>query len=274
MAPPKAVARAIPICRSRTIVSPEIKNSSMRTYHGPIVTRPAVARARRRRLGCRAHLQVVVDRRHLPVEQEVGVGGVRLHQVEEARRAVSTRFMRKVWNGSYHSRSQWVWGTMATRRGLMVATIRPPSASGGAPVPCAGAGRAVDPPPPGRHRLRTVRSWLEGGTLPARWGRRWAAEPSRPGPGGARGSWDAGRLDERTRAAAAGLAAAGLAAGDRLVWAPAPTFDSIAAGLGALRLGAVVVPVNPASPTASCTHVVADVRPALAVAERPGGRTR
>ncbi|MGO9457172.1 MAG: AMP-binding protein, partial [Acidimicrobiales bacterium] len=107
----------------------------------------------------------------------------------------------------------------------------------------------------------------EGGTLPARWGRRWSAEPSRPVLEGPDGRWDAGRLDERTRAAAAGLAAAGLAAGERLLWAPAPTLESIAACLGALRLGAVVVPVNPALSNRELDHVVADVRPALAVAD-------
>ncbi len=48
MAPPKAAARTIPDCRSRTMVSPETRNSSMRMYHGPIDSRPAAARARTR----------------------------------------------------------------------------------------------------------------------------------------------------------------------------------------------------------------------------------
>ena len=30
----------------------------------------------------------------------------------------STSSSRKVWNGSYHSRSQWVWGTTSIWRGL------------------------------------------------------------------------------------------------------------------------------------------------------------
>ena len=29
---------------------------------------------------------------------------------------MDTRRIRKVWYGSYHSRSQWVWGTTAMRR--------------------------------------------------------------------------------------------------------------------------------------------------------------
>ncbi len=178
---------------------------------------------------------------------------------------MSTRFMRKVWNGSYHSRSQWVWGTTAMRRGLMGATIRR-LARGvrryHAPVSAAPWTPHL---PPGTDFAPS--QLAEGGTLPARWGRRWSAEPSRPVLEGPDGRWDAGRLDERTRAAAAGLAAAGLAAGERLLWAPAPTLDSIAACLGALRLGAVVVPVNPALSNRELDHVVADVRPALAVAD-------
>jgi malonyl-CoA/methylmalonyl-CoA synthetase len=85
----------------------------------------------------------------------------------------------------------------------------------------------------------------------------------------ARGRWEAGRLDEATRAAAAGLTAHGLTAGDRLLWASAPTVDAIVACLGALRLGAVVVPVNPDLTERELSHVAADVRPALAVADGP-----
>src|ERR1700721_2775294 len=32
--------------------------------------------------------------------------------------SMSTSRIRNVWYGSYHSRSQWVWGTMATCRGM------------------------------------------------------------------------------------------------------------------------------------------------------------
>ncbi len=48
MEPPKAAARSSPSCRSRTIVSPETRNSSMRTYQGPIATRPVAASRRSR----------------------------------------------------------------------------------------------------------------------------------------------------------------------------------------------------------------------------------
>ena len=48
MTPPKAAPRTSPICRLRTMVSPEDRNSSMRMYHGPTLRRPAAASARSR----------------------------------------------------------------------------------------------------------------------------------------------------------------------------------------------------------------------------------
>ena len=43
----------------------------------------------------------------------------------------STSRMRKVWNGWYHSRSQWVWGTRWTMvRGPPGAAARPPVDAG------------------------------------------------------------------------------------------------------------------------------------------------
>ena len=46
--------------------------------------RPVVASAPQALLGLGAHREVVVDHRHLPVEQEVGVGRVGLELREEA----------------------------------------------------------------------------------------------------------------------------------------------------------------------------------------------
>ena len=45
---PKAAPRPRPICRLRTIVSPEARNSSIRMYQGPTLNRPAAASARSR----------------------------------------------------------------------------------------------------------------------------------------------------------------------------------------------------------------------------------
>ena len=47
IAPPKRAARAMPICRSRTMVSPETMYSSMRIAHGPTPSRPLEARLAR-----------------------------------------------------------------------------------------------------------------------------------------------------------------------------------------------------------------------------------
>ena len=46
MTPPNAAPRSIPIWRLRTMVSPDGRNSSMRMYHGPMLTRPAAANTR------------------------------------------------------------------------------------------------------------------------------------------------------------------------------------------------------------------------------------
>ena len=61
----------------------------MRMYHGPIDSRPAAARARMRLFVLGPDLEVVVDHRHLAVEEEPGVGGVALEQRRGARRASS-----------------------------------------------------------------------------------------------------------------------------------------------------------------------------------------
>jgi malonyl-CoA/methylmalonyl-CoA synthetase len=142
----------------------------------------------------------------------------------------------------------------------------------------------------------------EGGSLPAVWARCWAADPSAPallvegadgGPrlgagapasaspagasparapraGAAAGRWvTSGELEDVTRAAAVRLAAAGLGPGERMVWSAGTSLASVVACLAALRLGAVVVPANAAYTERELAHVVADVRPALAVVDRP-----
>ena len=125
-----------------------------------------------------------------------------------------------------------------------------------------------------------------GGSVPAVLAALWAARPSAPallvegaaggagpgagdhGPCGAAGRWStAGELDEATRKAARALAAAGVAPGERLVWSAAPSPGSIAALVGALRLGAVVVPVNTACTERELAYVVGDVRPVAAVVD-------
>jgi malonyl-CoA/methylmalonyl-CoA synthetase len=110
------------------------------------------------------------------------------------------------------------------------------------------------------------------------WGRSWADDPERSvlslvaegeGDGAPRRWVTAGELDRRTRRAAALLAAAGAGPEERVVWSAGPSLDALSAVLGALRLGAVVVPANPAYTERELTHVAGDVRPAVAVVSRP-----
>ena len=113
-----------------------------------------------------------------------------------------------------------------------------------------------------------------GGNLGARWAKQWRARPSATvlsfpagAPGGLR--LDGCELDERSAAVAAALQRLGLRRGERLLWSTASSPEAVLACLGALRLGAVVVPVNRAYTGREVGHIVDDVTPAVAVVERP-----
>lgn len=112
----------------------------------------------------------------------------------------------------------------------------------------------------------------EGGTLPRLWSAQWLAEPDRPTLlyGWGRGpTLSAAALDEETARAAAHLAAVGARAGSRVLWSCATSPASVVALLGALRLGAVVVPVNPASTESEVRFVAGDIGPDVAVVDDP-----
>jgi malonyl-CoA/methylmalonyl-CoA synthetase len=116
-----------------------------------------------------------------------------------------------------------------------------------------------------------------GGTLLRVWSAHWKAGPDRTvlvsGSDPATGLSNQA-LDERTARAAALLAQRGVEAGDRVLWSGAPSLGSIVSLLGALRLGAVVVPLNPSSTASELSFVVGDVRPVAAVMEHPDHRDR
>jgi malonyl-CoA/methylmalonyl-CoA synthetase len=115
----------------------------------------------------------------------------------------------------------------------------------------------------------TVADLVAGGSLPAVWVAQWAAEPARPVVH-VDGTWcTTGELEARTRAAAGRLAGAGLGRGERVVWSTATSLDGVVACIAALRIGAVVVPVNAGHTERELAHVVGDVRPAVAVVDRP-----
>jgi malonyl-CoA/methylmalonyl-CoA synthetase len=118
---------------------------------------------------------------------------------------------------------------------------------------------------------------LAAGSLPAAWRRLAADDPGRPalwaeGPG-----WRTrGELEAAGARVAGRLARAGLAAGDRVLVSAATSMDLVAAYLGALRMGLVVVPVNTAYTEREVAHIVRDARPRAAVVDDPerGGWAR
>jgi malonyl-CoA/methylmalonyl-CoA synthetase len=110
-----------------------------------------------------------------------------------------------------------------------------------------------------------------GGSLPGAFARAWLADPGRAALLSPDGSvLRAGELEERTAAAAARYAAAGLAPGDRVLMSAQPSVELVVAYVGALRLGLAVVPANTAYTGPELAHVVADAAPALAVVDEPG----
>jgi malonyl-CoA/methylmalonyl-CoA synthetase len=142
-------------------------------------------------------------------------------------------------------------------------------------------GEAIDggpvgrPAPPGdawrTHGFTGTAADLVGaGTLPRAWAARWAAAPGAPVLAGPDGRWvSAAELDERTAAVAARYAAAGLAAGDRIVVSAGASVDLAVAHVAALRMGLVVVPVNTGFAADEVGNVAAAARPALAVLDDP-----
>ena len=78
-----------------------------------------------------------------------------------------------------------------------------------------------------------------------------------------------GELDRLADACAAALATAGVRPGDRvLVWAE-KSAETIAVLLGALRAGAIYVPVSPANPVHRVARIAADCTARLVVGDRP-----
>jgi len=76
-------------------------------------------------------------------------------------------------------------------------------------------------------------------------------------------------MAERTSRAAERLAGLGVVPGARVLWSAPTSLDALVAAVAVLRVGAVLVPLNPAYTERELAHVVTDVRPALAVVGRP-----
>ncbi len=110
----------------------------------------------------------------------------------------------------------------------------------------------------------------EAVTLPGRWVQRWRAEPAAIvviDPSGVRVT--AAMMADWSAGVARRLAAAGVRAGDRVLLSADPSVDLVVSYVALLRLGAVVVPTNPAYTGPELSHVVTDARPVLAVADEP-----
>ncbi len=75
------------------------------------------------------------------------------------------------------------------------------------------------------------------------------------------------QLRERSAAVAGGLARVGVRPGDRVGLYAANSVEWILAYLGGLRLGAVMVPFNPAYKSAEVEHILGDSQPAIVIAD-------
>jgi acyl-CoA synthetase (AMP-forming)/AMP-acid ligase II len=129
--------------------------------------------------------------------------------------------------------------------------------------------------PAGRHP-GAASEFTPGLTLPQAWTANWRAHPARPvliDGADAASLFDGAALERLTAAAAATLAAAGVTPGDRVMWSCAPRLTPIVSLLGALRLGAIVVPVSPSLTASELQYVVGDSTPTAAVVQGEDQRT-
>ena len=110
-----------------------------------------------------------------------------------------------------------------------------------------------------------------GGTLPAMWLGRWAADPQRAVVWDASEGWATGaQLSERAQEVARRLTSAGVVSGDRVLMSGPSSARLVAAHAALLGIGAVVVPLNGAYRADEVRNVVADCRPAAALIEEVG----
>lgn len=105
-------------------------------------------------------------------------------------------------------------------------------------------------------------------SLASAWTKRWEADPDRPLLFDEGTGWvTAAELEQRTRAVAGRIAAAGLVPGDRVLLSAGASLDFVVAHVAALRAGLVVLPANTAYLERELAHLVRDAAPALAVVD-------
>jgi malonyl-CoA/methylmalonyl-CoA synthetase len=127
-------------------------------------------------------------------------------------------------------------------------------------------------PGPGPHGVLGPVDLVAGGTLPSVWSANWSSDPRRIAlidgqHPASRLSGDA--LRNETAVVAAALAARGVGPHHRVMWSCSPSLDSIVALLGVLRLGAVVVAVNPAATRSELAYLARDAEPSASIVDRP-----
>ncbi len=107
---------------------------------------------------------------------------------------------------------------------------------------------------------------LADGSLPARWVRRWSQRGSARQLQDTDGRWmAAAELEERSRRAAQGLRAAGLAPGERIVLLAERSAGFVITYVAALRAGLAVVPLNPGYREPEVTGIATAAKPAAAI---------
>jgi malonyl-CoA/methylmalonyl-CoA synthetase len=110
------------------------------------------------------------------------------------------------------------------------------------------------------------------GTLLRCWSQRWAADGQRTvlvdDSDGSR-NLTADALQSETAGAAAELDRLGVVRGDRVLWSSPPSIASAVWLVGAMRLGAVVVPVSPSLTESELAYVIGDTTPTAAILDFP-----
>jgi malonyl-CoA/methylmalonyl-CoA synthetase len=108
----------------------------------------------------------------------------------------------------------------------------------------------------------------EGGSLPGAWRQRWDAAPHARAVHTEDTGWVTyERLERDSRTAAACLAARGVGPRTRVLLAASSSYPQLTVYVAVLRLGATVIPANPANPPAELETIVAATGPQLAVAD-------
>lgn len=109
---------------------------------------------------------------------------------------------------------------------------------------------------------------LGAGNLTNSWVDRWRTDGRRPVLFDDKYGWlTAAEVEGRSRLIARRLAAAGLSIGARVVMSAGPSADLALAHIAALRLGAIVVPVNTAYREREFAHVIRDSTPKVVLTD-------